>query len=127
MNLIQRITNITLTPKTEWPVVDAETTTTSQLFTNYIMLVSAIPAVATLIGMSLFGISVPFLGSVRVPIVSGLTTMILSYGLGLLGVYLISLIIDALAPKFGGQKNSLQALKVTAFAFTPAWVAVSCI
>lgn len=123
MNLIQRITNITLTPKTEWPVVDAETTTTSQLFTNYIMLVSAIPAVATLIGMSLFGISVPFLGSVRVPIVSGLTTMILSYGLGLLGVYLISLIIDALAPTFGGQKNSLQALKVTAFAFTPAWVA----
>jgi len=30
---------------------------------------------------------------------------------------------NALAPTFGGQKNALAALKLTAYSFTPAWVA----
>jgi hypothetical protein len=39
------------------------------------------------------------------------------------GVFLVALIIDALAPSFGAQKNQLQALKVAAYSFTPAWLA----
>src|SRR5262249_4682007 len=35
----------------------------------------------------------------------------------------ISVIINALAPTFGGQQNSSQALKVAVYAYTPAWVA----
>ena len=38
-------------------------------------------------------------------------------------IFILSLIINALAPSFGGQKNSTQALKVAVYAFTPAWVA----
>jgi hypothetical protein len=38
-------------------------------------------------------------------------------------VFVISLIVDALAPTFGGQKNSSQALKVAVYSFTPAWLA----
>src|SRR5262249_1967550 len=34
-----------------------------------------------------------------------------------------SLIINALAPTFGGQKNSSQALKLAVYSYTPAWVA----
>ncbi|HEY4137633.1 MAG TPA: YIP1 family protein, partial [Casimicrobiaceae bacterium] len=30
---------------------------------------------------------------------------------------------DALAPTFGGQRDSLRALKVTAYSYTPAWIA----
>src|SRR5207344_2314618 len=37
--------------------------------------------------------------------------------------FVISLIINALAPSFGGQKDSAQALKVAVYSYTPAWVA----
>jgi hypothetical protein len=35
----------------------------------------------------------------------------------------LALIIDALAPSFGAQKNFMQALKVAAFSPTAAWLA----
>jgi hypothetical protein len=38
-------------------------------------------------------------------------------------VFVVALIVDALAPTFGGRKDALRALKVTAYSFTPAWVA----
>jgi hypothetical protein len=123
MNLIQRVTNICLNPKTEWPVIEAEPASTAELFKTYIIPLSAIPAVASFIGMTIFGMSIPFMGTIRTPFMAGLTTLILTFGLGLLSTYLISLIINALAPSFGGEKNPLQALKVTAYAFTPAWIA----
>jgi hypothetical protein len=48
---------------------------------------------------------------------------IVNYALSLVGVYIIGLIIDALAPSFGGQKNQLQAMKVAVYSFTAAWLA----
>ena len=123
MNLIQRATNISLNPKTEWPVIAVEEMTTAELFKSYIIPLSAIPAVASFIGMTMFGMDMGFLGHFRMPILTGLTTLILSFVLGLLSIYLISLIINVLAPSFGGEKSPIQALKVTAFAFTPAWIA----
>ena len=38
-------------------------------------------------------------------------------------MWLISWLVDVLAPTFGGQRDSLRALKVTAYSYTPAWVA----
>jgi hypothetical protein len=49
--------------------------------------------------------------------------LILSYVLSLASVYVLALIIDALAPNFGGQKNFMQAFKVAAFAPTASWLA----
>jgi hypothetical protein len=40
----------------------------------------------------------------------------------LVGVYVLALIIDALAPSFGGQKDQLRALKVAAYSATASWV-----
>jgi hypothetical protein len=48
---------------------------------------------------------------------------ILHFALTFVAVFVVALIVDALAPTFGGQKDSLRALKVTAYSFTPAWVA----
>jgi hypothetical protein len=122
MNLIQRATNISLNPKTEWPVIEQESITTAELFKTYVMPLSAIPAIAGFIGMSVFGMSIPFLGNIRTPFVGGIVSMIVSYVMGLLAVYVLSLIVNALAPNFGAEKNPEQALKVVAFAFTPAWL-----
>lgn len=122
MSLVERAKNILLHPKQEWQVIDAESASTAALYTGFIVPLSAIGPVASLIGVSVFGLSVPFAGTIRVPFTSGLTSAVARYVLGLVAVYLLALIIDALAPTFGGQKNRLQALKVAAYSSTAAWV-----
>src|SRR5688572_31893314 len=45
-NLVTRVQNILLTPKTEWPVIAAEAETTSGLYTRYILILSALGPLA---------------------------------------------------------------------------------
>ncbi len=120
--LLARVQNILLKPKTEWPVIAAEPETVARLYTNYILILAAIPAVfnflkGSLIGTTVFGVTV------RTPIVSGIIGAILGYALTLGVVYLVGIIINALAPNFGGQKDQVQALKTSAYAYTAGWVA----
>ena len=72
MNLIDRVKRILLSPRTEWEVIDAEPTTPAQLYTGYIMPLAAIGPIAQIIGYSVFGISVPFTGTYRVPMGSAI-------------------------------------------------------
>lgn len=120
--LIARVKNILLTPKTEWPVIAAERTTVADLYKNYILIVAAIPAVFGFIKNCLIGISV-FGVTVRVGIFDGIAQLILTYALSLGIVYVVGLLIDALAPNFGGQKNTEQALKSAAYSYTASWIA----
>lgn len=121
--LINRVTDILIKPGQEWDVISNETTTAGEIYTGYVAILGAIGPIATLIGMSLIGVSVPFLGHMRTPILPGVATMILTYALTFLSVLLVAWLVNALAPTFGGQKDSLRALKVTAYSYTAAWVA----
>jgi hypothetical protein len=121
-SLVARVKNILVQPRTEWQVIDTEPTTTRGLYTGYIILLAAIPAVAMFIGMAVFGIRIPLVGTYRVPIGSAITRTIFQYVLSLVAVYVLALIIDALAPTFAGQKSQIQALKVAAYASTAAWI-----
>ena len=121
MNLIARVKEILLTPKLAWPVIHDETTDTASLYTQYIMILAAIQAVAGFIGMSLFGVS-GFGITLRVPLMTGLVQMVLGYGLTLAMIYIVAMIADALAANFGGQKNPLNALKLVAYSSTAAMV-----
>jgi hypothetical protein len=123
MALMDRVKNILLTPKKEWPVIDAEQASVGGLYTGYIIPLAAITPIASIIGWSVFGMRIPFVGSIRLPIGYAVRNALVSYVLGLVGVYLLALIIDALAPTFGGQKNIVQALKAAAYSYTAAWVA----
>jgi hypothetical protein len=104
-------------------VIDAESTTPAALYTGYVLPLAAIGPIAQIIGYSVFGISVPFLGTYRVPIGSAITNAILTYVLALIATYLLGLIIDGLAPTFGAQRSPIQALKVAVYSSTPAWLA----
>ena len=123
MNIVERVKRILLSPRTEWEVIDAESTTPAQLYTGYIVPLAAIGPIAQLIGYSVFGISVPFMGTYRVPLGSAITSAIVTYVLSLVGTYILALIIDALAPTFNGQRSQIQALKVAAYSSTASWVA----
>ena len=119
---LTRAKSILLSPKSEWPVIAGEPATIKGLYTGYFMILAAIPVVfgfikGSLIGHSLFGVTV------TTSILSGLVAMVFSYVLSLVMLYVVALIINALAPTFGGQKDQLQAVKVIGYAWTAAWVA----
>ncbi len=121
MNIIARVKEILLAPKPTWSVIETEEATAATLYKQYIMILAAIPPVAGFIGMSIFGIS-GFGVSLRVPVMTGLVQMILGYVMALGMVYVVALIADALAPRFGGQKNPMNALKLVAYSSTAAMV-----
>jgi hypothetical protein len=123
MDLVTRAKNITLTPGTEWPVIEGEPATTGELLTGYALPLAAIGAVAGFIGTSIVGSTLPFVGTYRVPFMSGIVAAVFGLGMALVMCFLLSLIIDALAPTFNGQKSQIQALKLAVYSFTPAWIA----
>lgn len=121
--LIERVQRILLSPKTEWPVIAAEPETTAGLYKGYIAILAAIGPIAMFLKSSVIGYSVPFLGTFRDSIGNGLVGLVLSYALSLVAVYVFALIVNALAPSFGGQKDQLLALKTCAYAMTASWIA----
>jgi Yip1 domain len=121
-NLVQRVIALLKSPKSEWPVIAAEPASVGALYKGYIIPLAALPAIcmfvkSSFIGSGMFGISY------RSGIGVGLSTAVISYLLSLLLVYVMALIIDALAPTFSGEKNRIQALKTAAYGYTAAWVA----
>lgn len=123
MGLVERAKNICLKPKSEWSEIAGETTASGTLIVNYVLPFAAISAVAGLIGGSIVGHTLPFIGTYRVPLITGIVLAIYRFVMAVVGVFVLSLIINALAPRFGGQKNPQQALKVAAYSYTPAWLA----
>ena len=113
-----RVTKILTDPKNEWPAIEREATTVEKLYKGYIIPLAAIGPIARLIGFSVIDG-----GAFRVPFTYGVRGAIVEYVLALLGTFVLALIIDALAPTFGGQKSQIQALKVAAYSSTAAWVA----
>lgn len=116
---IDRIKNIVLTPKTEWPVIAAEPTRIAELYTGFFAPLAALSALVSFIRMSVIGYGSVFGVALRTPVATGLEYSIGSFALALLGLYLAGFIISVLAPTFGGRRDLGQALKVAAYSATP--------
>ncbi|CAN5463155.1 hypothetical protein BH10PSE17_BH10PSE17_27540 [soil metagenome] len=120
---IARVMGISLKPKLEWPIIDAETTPTNTVLFGYVAPLALLMAVMSFIHLSVIGISVPFLGLMRTPILSGVFSSVVSMVMTFIGVLIVAALIDVFAPTFGGQKNMRQSIRTAAYAFTPAWIA----
>ncbi|MGH8714588.1 MAG: Yip1 family protein, partial [Casimicrobiaceae bacterium] len=107
MNLVDRVKNILLTPKTEWPKIADEAATTQSLYTGYVVILAAIAPLALLIHS----------GGIAIAMV------VVQYVIALVITFLMALIVDALAPTFGGAKDFTQSLKLVAYSYTAPWVA----
>ncbi len=122
MSIIDRVKNILITPKTEWPVIEAENKSIADIYTTYLIFLAAIPAIASFIGFSLIGIG-GFGFNYKIPFTAGLSGAILSFLMMLAVIYVLSLIVNALAPTFEGTKNHLNAFKLVAYSYTASMVA----
>jgi hypothetical protein len=118
--LLARIKNIVLAPKSEWPVIAPEPTTIAQLYVGYLMPLAVLAALLGFVRMSVLGYNSAFGGGFRMPIASGLTYTVMMFVSALIGVFIVGIIINALAPTFSGQRDQRQALKVAAYSLTPA-------
>jgi len=118
-SLVDRAKNILLTPKTEWPRIDAETTTVSRLITGYAVLLAAIAPIAMLIGMFL----TPYGSYITANIGFLIKILLVTYGISLGTVLILGFVIDALASTFGAAKNNVQAMKLAVYSGTAFWVA----
>jgi hypothetical protein len=123
MDLMARIQGILLKPKDEWETIKGETYPISQLFTSYVLILAAVPAVAQFLGNWLIGQRIPFYGTYRHGFGSGLTRAILFYVLTVAATYVLGFIINALAGSFESKPDQLNAMKLAVFSQTPAWVA----
>ena len=115
MKLVGRAKAIMLTPEAEWPVIGQEKRSAYGLFVPYVAVLAAIPEVAHFIGQSL-------IGGYR-PIGAGLLRALVVYLASFAIVYLVAVVIDVSAARFGGEKNFSNALKLSVYSHTPLWLA----
>ena len=120
--LVGRIKGILLTPSAEWDRIEREPATIGGLFTGYVCILAAIPAIAGLIGGQVFGHGIPGF-SFKPGIGFAIATAVIGYVGSLLMTFILGTVIDALAPSFGAEKNRVQAFKVAAYSGTAGWVA----
>src|SRR3984957_20087298 len=85
--LIDRIKNILMSPKTEWPVIEREPTSIAELYKGYVIPLAAFSALMSFLRMSVIGISFGF-GSYRVPLATGLVGTVGSFVMCLIGLFL---------------------------------------
>jgi hypothetical protein len=116
MDLQTRVVNILTKPASEWSVIATEQTDIATIYRTYIVILAAIPAVSLFLGYLLFGVGT-----------FGLTLAVragvFNYIGALVGAYLAALVIEKLAPSFGSSGDTVQALKLVAYASTPMWLA----
>ncbi|EQD48009.1 membrane protein containing DUF1282, partial [mine drainage metagenome] len=120
--LLARLRGLLFAPRATWATVTTEKATPTALYRDWIVWLAAITPVSMFIGLAIFGLSVPFVGTIRVGAAGLLVQMLVSYVLTLAVVYLIALIAAAMSPRFGGRKDNVQALKLVAYAWAPVWV-----
>jgi hypothetical protein len=115
--LVDRVKNILLTPKAEFERIDAETPDIQKIYLGYLLPIVALAAICGFIGTSLIGVS-GWGVSYKVPIVTGLMLAVLRVVMGLVGVYVVALITNALASSFGSQANAGKAHQLAAYGST---------
>ncbi len=119
MEQLDRAVSILKNPLAELTKVKSEEMSEDYLMKQYIAILAVIPAIAIIIGYGVVGISIGFLGNFKYPIEWAVVYGILTYILSIVGVYILSIVINALAPNFASKQNPLQTLKLAAYSYTP--------
>jgi hypothetical protein len=119
---LARVKAILFSPRTEWPVIEAEASDVASIYRGYLIWLAGLSALAMFIGTSIVGVG-GFGMTFRVPVLSGLASALVTIVLTLLMVYVLARVADALAPKFEGHQDFMSAFKLLAYASTGSLVA----
>ena len=122
-NIVERAKSVCMSPDSTWAAIANERTDAAPLITGYVLPLAGAAAVAQAIGFAVVGQNLGLLGTYRMPVTTALGMAVASLIFAAVGVVLMSIIIDALAPTFGAERSREQALKVAVYSATPVWIA----
>ncbi len=114
MNLIERVKNILTTPKTEWLVIEGETTTPAALLTSYVLPLALLA--------SLSGVLTGLLWAGTFGMQFWLIMAVVTFISAMIGFFVSSYVIDMLAPSFGSEKNINRSAQLVAYSWTASWI-----
>jgi hypothetical protein len=123
MNVAARAHKILADPAAEWTKIEIEPGDAAYLLTSYVAVLALIPAVFGFIGGCIVGVAGPGTGVMRTPIFDGLFGAVFGYVLTCATVLVLGLLINVLAPWFGGRRNFDSAFKLAVYSSTPIWLA----
>jgi hypothetical protein len=123
MKAALRAIGLLVDPAREWQWIDKETGDVAYLLAYYVAPLALIPALCGFFGRSLIGVVTADGSVMRQPAVEGLLDALLGYVAAFAIVMLVGLLIALLAPRFGGRRNFTGAFKLSAYSFTPVWLA----
>lgn len=123
MNAALRARAMLADPFAEWALVARETGDPAYLLSRYVAVLALIPAAFSFIGASLIGVEMPDGATLRTPMVNGLFGAVFGYVATCAIVLLLGLVINLLAPFFGGRRDFDSAFKLAVYSFTPVWLA----
>src|SRR5947209_5239561 len=118
-HLVARAKDILLRPLPTWDVIQAEESSIEGLYRTWVIPLAAIPAVCSVIGQlgwlgrfEIFGIRFH-------PSLLGIVTRAAAaYALSLAFVFILAVVIDELALRFGGERSRTQAFHLRAYSGT---------
>jgi hypothetical protein len=90
---------------------------------NYALPLIGVVLLIEFLHMSVIGTQTFFMGTIRTPMMLGVIYVGYSLVALPIGLFLLALLINFLAPTFAAQRNLRQALKVAVYSMTPACVA----
>ena len=123
MNAVARVKAILIDPAAAWRGFEKDIGDPAYLLSRYVAVLALIPALSSFVGATLIGVIAPSGTILRTDLIGGLFGAIFSYAASCAIVVLLGLIIDLLAPRFGGRRNFEDAFKLAVYSFTPLWLA----
>jgi len=123
MNVVRRASGMLFDPWREWAAIESEPGDAAYLLSNYVAVLAIVPALFSFVGVSLVGTVGPGGALTRAPVFDGLFGAVFGYVLTCASVLLLGIVIDLLAPLFGGLRSFDAAFKLAVYSFTPVWLA----
>ena len=123
MNALARSKAILVDPAAAWRGIEKDVGDAAYLLSRYVAVLALIPALSSFVGATLVGVVTPSGAILRANLIDGLFGAVFSYAASCAIVLLLGLIIDLLAPLFGGRRDFEEAFKLAVYSFTPLWLA----
>jgi hypothetical protein len=123
MNALLRAKVLLVDPAAAWRGLEKDIGDPAFLLSRYVAVLALLPALSSFVGATLIGVIAPSGAIVRTDLIDGLFGAIFSYAASCAIVLLLGLIVNLLAPLFGGRRRFEDALKLAVYSFTPLWLA----
>lgn len=114
MNIIDRVKNILLTPKTEWQAINGETATPQSLLMGYVLPLAVIASLGSLLKGFLFAGTLGLKYFIVLAIIAFISTV--------LAYYITVIVVDMLAPSFASEKDMGKSAQLVAYSATPSYI-----